>query len=257
MLAVWDTTALKDMDYSLRIIALDSAGHAYEARVHVWVQNQGLETPTPTPEPTLEPTPELTPTPAPTPPALSAELRWPAQMAVVGGLLSVQGSAAGEGFVSYRLEYGAGEEPAEWLTLVESETPVPAGVLAQWDTTTVPDGLYTLRLQVIGRNSMIAETSVMCSIDNTAPAVRILSPAPDSRVPAGQPLQVKLEASDNLGIGRVEILLDGTRAAALTSAPFEWSWGAPTAGAHQLQAVAYDLAGNTTSSEIIALTVGE
>jgi 1A family penicillin-binding protein len=257
MLAVWDTTALKDMDYSLRIIALDSAGHAYEARVHVWVQNQGLETPTPTPEPTLEPTPELTPTPAPTPPALSAELRWPAQMAVVGGLLSVQGSAAGEGFVSYRLEYGAGEEPAEWLTLVESETPVPAGVLAQWDTTTVPDGLYTLRLQVVGRNSMIAETSVMCSIDNTPPAVRILSPAPDSRVPAGQPLQVKLEASDNLGIGRVEILLDGTRAAALTSAPFEWSWGAPTAGAHQLQAVAYDLAGNTTYSAVIALTVGE
>ncbi len=256
MLAVWDTTSLRDMDYSLRILAIDTAGHTYEARVHVWVQNQAEETPTPTPTPEETPTPAPTPTLEPTPAALSAEIRWPAERAVVGGLLSIQGSAAGEGFVSYRLEYGTGEEPAEWLPLVESEVPVQAGVLAQWDTTAVPDGLYTLRLQVFGQSGSANEVFVHCSVDNTPPAVRILSPAPGQGLPAGGPILVELEVSDNLGVGRVELFLDDVLVATLTSAPFQWSWPAPTSGSYRLRAVAYDLAGNSVSSEMLVFSVG-
>ncbi|MGQ9516732.1 MAG: penicillin-binding protein 1C [Anaerolineae bacterium] len=261
MLAIWDTTALKDMDYSLRVIARDTAGHTYEARVHVWVQNNQAEetpTPTPTPLPTGEPSPTPSPILEPTPivQGLAAELRWPAERSVVGGLLSVQGSAAGEGLADFRLDYGVGEQPAEWLTLVESEVPVPAGVLAQWDTTTVPDGLYTLRLQVFGREGAVTEVRVRCYVDNTPPAARILLPASDQTIPAGQPLTVQVEVFDNLGIERVEIIVDGQPATVLTSAPFEWTWDAPTSGTHQLQATAYDLAGHSAVSEPITLTIG-
>jgi len=65
MLAMWDTTNLKNMDYTLRVVARDHHGNTSEARVHLWVNN---ELPTPTATGTLMPSPTATPTVAtPTP----------------------------------------------------------------------------------------------------------------------------------------------------------------------------------------------
>ncbi|MCC6238456.1 MAG: transglycosylase domain-containing protein [Dehalococcoidia bacterium] len=66
----------------------------------------------------------------------------------VTGSVSVLGRVATPDFKTYRLEYGVGQNPSSWLGIVQSQTPVSSGELSRWDTTNVPDGEYTLRVQV-------------------------------------------------------------------------------------------------------------
>lgn len=60
--------------------------------------------------------------------------------------VDVTGSVGGSFLGLWRLEYGAGTAPTSWTQITSSSTSVTAGVLANWDLTTVPDGTYTLRL---------------------------------------------------------------------------------------------------------------
>lgn len=120
-------------------------------------------TPTPTATPTLErptrpvPTEEPTPPPAtPTPavippncPNPNARLTWPGLRAQVHGVVQVTGSASIDGFQFYKVELGVGESPTEWSFLFSGERPVVDGVLGQWDTSPLPEGIYSLRLTVV------------------------------------------------------------------------------------------------------------
>jgi len=74
----------------------------------------------------------------------------PQQNATVRGLVVVKGSATVPSFQFYKVEYGRGADPSDWH-IVGSTHPEPIidGVLAQWDTTSLPDGVYTLRLQAV------------------------------------------------------------------------------------------------------------
>lgn len=65
------------------------------------------------------------------------------------GTVQINGSASGEQFQYYIVEYGKGKIPSEWIELANVSTPVFHGNLASWDTTTVDDGRYTVRLRVI------------------------------------------------------------------------------------------------------------
>ena len=72
----------------------------------------------------------------------------------------MRGSAAGEDFVSYRLQAGEGLNPQSWLQIgEESRRPVEDGLLATWDTAGL-DGLYALRL-VVARTDSRVETAVI------------------------------------------------------------------------------------------------
>jgi membrane peptidoglycan carboxypeptidase len=63
LLAVWDVRPLANRDYTLRVVVYDQAGHGFEARTWVWVQNpEPTSTPLPTWTPTLAPTATITPT---------------------------------------------------------------------------------------------------------------------------------------------------------------------------------------------------
>lgn len=74
----------------------------------------------------------------------------PQENATVRGLVVVKGSASVPSFQFYKVEYGRGAEPSDWH-LIGSTYPNPVidGVLVQWDTTALPDGVYTLRLTVV------------------------------------------------------------------------------------------------------------
>ncbi len=74
----------------------------------------------------------------------------PEQNATVRGLVVIKGSATIDGFQFYKVEYGRGADPTDWH-LIGSTYPntVIDGVLVQWDTTPLPDGVYTLRLQAV------------------------------------------------------------------------------------------------------------
>ena len=77
---------------------------------------------------------------------LAPVLTAPASRTTVSGLVEIAGRAAGPGFSGYGVEVGAGRTPTSWSTLATSQQPVGDGRLASFDTTTVADGPYVIRL---------------------------------------------------------------------------------------------------------------
>src|SRR5579885_1828538 len=76
--------------------------------------------------------------------------------------------------------------------------------------------------------------------DTTPPSAAISSPANGATV-AGT-ITVDVTASDNVGVAQVALYLDGSPIGTDTTAPYSFAWDttASAAGAHTLQAIAYD-----------------
>lgn len=86
--------------------------------------------------------------------------------------------------------------------------------------------------------------------DTTPPTVSLTAPTNGSTV-SGL-VAVSVNASDNVGVSRVDLLVNGTKLASDTTAPYGFSWDSskvPNGGA-TLVAYAYDAAGNYASSGI-------
>ena len=68
---------------------------------------------------------------------------------------------------------------------------------------------------------------------------------------------VSANASDDVGVSRVELFVDGSLAGTDTSSPYGIAWNTTTAsnGGHSLQTRAYDAAGNVGSSAAVNVTV--
>jgi hypothetical protein len=126
--------------------------------------------PTPTPEETA--TPELTATPAPPAPtptrsappvvAVSAscqtngmQIAAPANEATIRAQVHVQGTAATANQKYFKIEYlppGGG-----WTFLTQRKTPVTNGELFMWDTSTVPNGRYGIRIIAVDQSGNYPE----------------------------------------------------------------------------------------------------
>jgi Ca2+-binding RTX toxin-like protein len=136
---------------------------------------------------------------------------------------------------------GGANQPAE----SSSQTNL-ANLPATWTTgQSFTDG----PLSAVGLSGIVAA-------DTTAPTVSVSSPANGATVSAT--LNVTAAAADNVGVSGVQMLLDGNPLGAEdTSAPYSVAWNTTTAanGAHQLRARARDGAGNTTTSDIVSVTV--
>jgi hypothetical protein len=66
------------------------------------------------------------------------------------GVVTITGSAAVDGFAAMELSFAYSHDPGRtWFLIQESLQPVSSGALAAWDTTTITDGDYDLRLLVI------------------------------------------------------------------------------------------------------------
>jgi len=81
--------------------------------------------------------------------------------------------------------------------------------------------------------------------DTTKPVITILSPTDISR-PLRATVSVKAEATDETGIAKVEVFVDGISIASATTSPIEASWDTKTVtdGTHQIKIVAEDAEGN-------------
>ena len=81
-------------------------------------------------------------------------------------------------------------------------------------------------------------------VDVTPPAVSIASPY-DGQTFTGGSLTISANATDDLGVTRVELLVDGTVTAALSATPYQTTSNvASIDGTHTIAARAYDAAGN-------------
>ena len=97
--------------------------------------------------------------------------------------------------------------------------------------------------------------SAPATTDSTAPVTSITSPASGTTVSgiAG----VTAGATDNVGVTRVDLLVDGAVVATSNTAPasFGWDTTGATNGSHSLQTKAYDAAGNIGASGIVTVNV--
>ena len=92
--------------------------------------------------------------------------------------------------------------------------------------------------------------------DTIAPTVSITNPANNALVPRKANVTITANASDNVGVTRVEFLVNGALQCTDTSAPYSCSWRTPAAPnkTFQLQARAFDQAGNSASATVTVRT---
>jgi membrane peptidoglycan carboxypeptidase len=83
----------------------------------------------------------------------------------VNGTVQIEGTAAGDGFVSYRVLVGQGLNPQEWTQIAEGNEPVADGLLAEWNTDGLR-GLYALQLQVLRSDQRVDTAIIQVTVKN-------------------------------------------------------------------------------------------
>jgi len=103
--------------------------------------------------------------------------------------------------------------------------------------------------------SLTAAKTAVPQTDTTPPTVSITSPS--TGVAVSGTVLVNVTASDNVGVAKVELYVNGTLFAANATAPYNFSWDslAVADGACTLRTVAYDAAGNVSQSAQVTVTV--
>ena len=91
--------------------------------------------------------------------------------------------------------------------------------------------------------------------DTQAPAVAVSSPVSGSTV-SGL-VAVDVAASDNVGVTRVDLRVNGNTVASDSVAPYQFSWNSSQSpnGSASLSAVAYDATGNSKTSTAVSVNV--
>jgi len=113
-----------------------------------------------------------------------AEITFPEEGTILGGSISIRGSAAISDFESYVVKYGPGHNPSNWETIGSRRySPVEDGVMVSWDWGSNPPsgGLATIRLAVRDHRGNKAEalTRVRIQVPTaTASLTPSVSPTP-------------------------------------------------------------------------------
>lgn len=98
-------------------------------------------------------------TPVPPEPQLSIDS--PRAGEALQGMISIHGSLPAADFRSAEVAFGYQSDPTNtWFLIQQVSSPAAAGVLAGWDTTTISDGMYRLRLQVLLKDGKVVEQTV-------------------------------------------------------------------------------------------------
>lgn len=182
----------------------------------------------------------------------SSDLRitTPANFDYVQGTVEITGTAAGSGFDFYRLQAGQGLNPQSWIQIgADRRSAVRSGRLGAWDTQGL-EGLYVIQLVKVLQDQRIETTSIQVTVDNQPPQGQILFPEAGQvfAYPLMEPLLFEAVAADNLGIDRVEFLVDQQQIGEVSTPPFTLGWEARP-GDHTLTVHISDLAGNSHTLE--------
>jgi hypothetical protein len=127
-----------------------------------------------------------------------------------------------------------------------------------WDTENYPDGLYELLAianDYAGNAGQSGSVSVNLSNvsnprDDIAPTVAITSPADGSSV--SKTVKITVNASDNVGVCKLELCIDGALRTVTSQGYLIWGWNTrkEAMGQHIISAKAYDEAGNVQTDAI-------
>ncbi len=95
------------------------------------------------------------------------------------------------------------------------------------------------------------------SSDTTAPTISITAPTSGSNTAVGSTVTINANASDNIGVARVEFYSGTTLLNTDTTAPYSFAWNTTgqTAGTKTLTAKAYDAVGNVAESSSVSISL--
>ena len=146
VLGTWNTLLVPNGDYTLRVVVQDTERGELRFAIPVSVDNGDLGA-----------TADLAP---------FATISAPLAGSVVSGAINVTGTALSGVTIDVVVEVGAGINPLQWTQITRSTQPLFNAKLAQWDTTLVDDGAYTLRVTVRDRTLGSAEATVVVIVKN-------------------------------------------------------------------------------------------
>ena len=129
----------------------------------------------------------------------------PTSGGVVQGMAIISGTVSALGFSSYELSFAYENDPTQtWFNLATGSQPVFEGEIGTWDTTTLTDGDYALRLQLFLLDGSVHEITVSgvrvrnytavptstfmptatAIVQFAAPTAQLIAPAPATATPS-------------------------------------------------------------------------
>lgn len=102
----------------------------------------------------------------------TTEISFPNHGGETNGVINIQGSAYGEGFQYFTIEYGKCMHliPGNWVEIINSTIPVQNGILTSLNTNAMGgEGLYDIRLTMVCNNGIYIDNiwSIVNNIQNT------------------------------------------------------------------------------------------
>lgn len=226
----WQTSGVANGTHKLIVRATDDAGQTGEASLSVIIDNGGVNGDEP---PTVR-------------------IIAPVADAEVCGTVQIEAAASDDDAVAQvvfsvdDLQVGA-----------SSADPFRTA----WDTTQAAAGTHVITARATDSAGQVAQHAIQVEVRgaggascDTAPTVRITSPS--TRFTGEAMVPIAAEASDDVGVVRVEFFVDNARFAEDDMVPYEAIWDASSfaEGPHTIKALAYDT-GAQTAEHTIQLTV--
>ncbi len=122
--------------------------------------------------------------------------------------------------------------------------------------TNVPAGAHTLQIIAIDDDGNAGPSGEVPILVNTLPTASIVAPQADSIFHALATITIEAEAADEDGsVTNVAFWRDGVFLGDVATPPYTFTWTDVAAGTYDLYVVATDNEGDTTTSEIVPVTV--
>jgi thermitase len=125
-----------------------------------------------------------------------------------------------------------------------------------WDTSLYNNGPYNLEAVAYDSSGNMGESNLVTvyvdnSKDTIPPVVSITSPSQGS--PVSKKVTIQVTASDNFGIGRIELFIDNVLKSTVSSGTtlsYNWNTAKASRGPHVISTKAFDLAGNVSTDSV-------
>jgi hypothetical protein len=126
----------------------------------------------------------------------SLRIDSPPANGTVSGTVEIRGIAAVTGMIRYSVDFAYGQNPTNtWFPIADGTTPVQHGSLAEWDTTLISEGTYSLRL-----TAFLQDGSVRDVLAAGIRVRRTAAPAPSSSGETVIPFQPDAQTSGRAAV---------------------------------------------------------
>jgi thermitase len=165
----------------------------------------------------------------------------------VAGIVTVNVSAADNIGVTQVDLYAGG-------ALVASDIAAPYSF--SWDSASRADGLTSLVAKAYDAAGNVASSTLSVSVGNTTPTADVTPPSvsignPSNGSTVSGNVSINVNASDNVALSGVSLYVDGALKATGNGAlSYNWNSRKASDGTHSIQAVARDVAGNSSTQTV-------